>query len=149
MAKTRAVLGVEILGETARLVLAEVGESTITPIQTRTVTGAENLARTIRTLGKKPGAVVCSVPMEQAAVRILNLPPTTDETSKQRWPVGQPKPESQESPPPAEAPPAQPPPAGEKPHGEEPSSESPPPVESPASEPVPPPPAEEKPPSGP
>lgn len=79
MAKTKTVLGVEILGETARLMLAEIGENSVNPVQTRTVVGAENLAKTIRTLGKRPSAVVCSVPMDQAAVRILNLPPTTDE----------------------------------------------------------------------
>lgn len=79
MAKSKPVLGVEILGETARLVLADIGENTITPVLSRTVTGAENLAKTLRGLPRRPGAVVCSVPMEQAAVRILNLPPTTDE----------------------------------------------------------------------
>jgi len=76
------------------------------------------------------------------------IPPITSESSKQRWPVGQPKPESQEAPPPAQEP-AQPPASGAKPPGEESSSQSPPPGESPPSEPVPPPPAEEKPPSGP
>lgn len=76
------------------------------------------------------------------------IPPTTTESSKQRWPVGQPKPESQEAPPPAQEP-VQPPASGAKPPGEESSSQSPPPGESPPSEPVPPPPAEEKPPSGP
>jgi len=73
------------------------------------------------------------------------IPPTTSESSKQRWPVGQPKPESQEAPPPAQ----EPPPPGAKPPGEESSSQSPPPGESPPSEPVPPPPTEEQPPSGP
>jgi hypothetical protein len=73
------------------------------------------------------------------------IPPTTSESSKQRWPVGQPKPESQEAPPPAQ----EPPPPGAKPPGEESSSQSPPPGESPPSEPGPPPPTEEQPPSGP
>ena len=73
------------------------------------------------------------------------IPPTTSESSKQRWPVGQPKPESQEAPPPAQ----EPPPPDAKPPGEESSSQSPPPGESPPSEPVPPPPTEEQPPSGP
>jgi len=73
------------------------------------------------------------------------IPPTTTESSKQRWPVGQPKPESQEAPPPAQ----EPPPPDAKPPGEESSSQSPPPGESPPSEPVPPPPTDEQPPSGP
>jgi hypothetical protein len=77
------------------------------------------------------------------------IPPTTTESSKQRWPVGQSKPESQEAPPAEQEPPAQPPPSGEKPSGEASSSQSPPPGELPPSEPVPPPPTEEKPPSGP
>jgi Tfp pilus assembly PilM family ATPase len=79
MAKSKAVLGVEILGETARLVLAEVGEADLTVLQTRTVNGADALAKTIRTLGRRPSAVVCAVAMETAALRILSLPPTTDE----------------------------------------------------------------------
>jgi len=73
------------------------------------------------------------------------IPPTTTESSKQRWPVGQPKPESQEAPPPAQ----EPPPPGAKPPGEESSPQNPPPGESPPSETVPPPPTEEQPPSGP
>jgi len=73
------------------------------------------------------------------------IPPTTTESSKQRWPVGQPKPESQEAPPPAQ----EPPPPGAKRPGEESSPQNPPPGESPPSETVPPPPTEEQPPSGP
>ena len=73
------------------------------------------------------------------------IPPTTTESSKQRWPVGQPKPESQEAPPPAQ----EPPPPGAKPPGEESSPQNPPAGESPPSETVPPPPTEEQPPSGP
>ena len=83
-----------------------------------------------------------------APFKPAQIPPTTSESSKQRWPVGQPKPESQEAPPPAQEP-AQPPASGAKPPGEESSSQSPPTGESPPSEPLPPPPAEEKPPSGP
>lgn len=79
MAKSKAVLGVEILGETARLVLAEVGEADLTVVQTRTVNGADALSKTIRTLGRRPSSVVCAVAMETAALRILSLPPTTDE----------------------------------------------------------------------
>jgi hypothetical protein len=62
------------------------------------------------------------------------IPPTTNESSKQRWPVGQPAPSPQ--------------PPSDKPPVEEPPSAQPPAGEPPAGEPTPPPPAEEKPPSG-
>jgi hypothetical protein len=88
------------------------------------------------------------------------IPPTTTESSKQRWPVGQPKPETQGEPPPTASPPAAPPsqvPATEPPATEPPatatqpkevpSSQEAPSGESPATEPSPPP--EEKPPSDP
>jgi len=84
------------------------------------------------------------------------IPPTTNESSKQRWPVGQPKPETQgESPPPASPPAAPPsqvppttePPAPAPPPKEDSSSQEAPAGESPTTEPSPPP--EEKPPSGP
>jgi hypothetical protein len=53
------------------------------------------------------------------------IPPTTKESSKQRWPVGQP------APPPPATPTAQPPPA-DKPPVDEPASEEPPPAAPPA-----------------
>ena len=91
------------------------------------------------------------------------IPPTTTESSKQRWPVGQPKPETPPAQPPSAAPPPAPPtdkpstnaaPSDQPPASEStPAQESPPesapagnspPVEPPAA-----PPQEEKPPSGP
>jgi hypothetical protein len=53
------------------------------------------------------------------------IPPTTEESSKQRWPVGQPKPEAPPSTPPATTPTTQPP-AGEPPAAP-PAEEEPPP----------------------
>ena len=69
------------------------------------------------------------------------IPPTTSESSKQRWPVGQPETKPQS--PPASGPAGEQPPA-DQPTGEEPPPEKPPGSEPPAGEP----PVEEKPPSG-
>jgi hypothetical protein len=71
------------------------------------------------------------------------IPPATSESSKQRWPVGQPAPGPQGAPPPAQQPP------GDKPPVEETRPEIPPAAEPPTSEAPATPPAEEKPPSGP
>lgn len=79
MAKTRAVLGVHVQGDEARYVLAETAERGLTVLEARTVTGAEELARAVRALSRRPAAVVCAISLDQAAIRILNLPPTTDE----------------------------------------------------------------------
>jgi hypothetical protein len=74
------------------------------------------------------------------------IPPTTTESSQQRWPVGQPAPAPQTQAP-AQEPPADKP-AADEPPVEEPPSEKPPGGEPPASEPPAPPPADESPPSG-
>lgn len=79
MAKTRTVLGLQVQGEEARVLLAEVSESGFTPLQSRTVQGAEGLVKLLRSLPKRPSAVVCGLPLEQGAIRTANLPPTTDE----------------------------------------------------------------------
>jgi Tfp pilus assembly PilM family ATPase/Tfp pilus assembly protein PilN len=79
MAKTRAVLGVQVQGDEARMVLAETGERGLSVLDSRTVSGAEAFARTLRNLPRRPAAVVCAISLDQAAIRILNLPPTTDE----------------------------------------------------------------------
>jgi hypothetical protein len=68
------------------------------------------------------------------------IPPTTGESSKQRWPVGQPKPGTQGAPPPEGKPPT-----GEPPTGEQATPQDSPPAETPAEEPPP----EETPPSAP
>jgi hypothetical protein len=74
------------------------------------------------------------------------IPPTTDESSKKRWPVGTPVPAPQS--PPTSAPAGEQPPA-DKPPVEEPPSGKPPVEVAPTEEPpATPPPEEEKPPSG-
>jgi Tfp pilus assembly PilM family ATPase len=72
-------MGVQVLGAETRFVLAEAGESGLTVIQTGAVRAGDGLARAMRSLPRRPSAVVCAVPLTQAAIRILSLPPTTDE----------------------------------------------------------------------
>lgn len=45
----------------------------------KTVRSVEELTRVLRTLPRRPAAVVCAIPLEKAAIRILSLPPTTDD----------------------------------------------------------------------
>jgi Tfp pilus assembly PilM family ATPase/Tfp pilus assembly protein PilN len=79
MPKSRVALGVELIGESGRLVLVENGEQGLRVLSTQTVRVGEELNRALRALSRRPAEVVCSVPLENAAMRILNLPPTTDE----------------------------------------------------------------------
>lgn len=79
MAKTTAALGVELVGEEVRLALVERSESGITLLATQTVAPGDDLVRVVRSLPRRPSQVTCAVPLEQAAIRILSLPPTTDE----------------------------------------------------------------------
>lgn len=79
MPKSRVALGVELIGGSGRLVLVENGEQGLRILSTQTVRVGEELTRALRTLPRRPAEVVCSVPLENAALRILNLPPTTEE----------------------------------------------------------------------
>jgi Tfp pilus assembly PilM family ATPase len=78
MARTTTALGVELTGGEARLVLLESGEQGLAVHTMRTVP-AEELARAFRSFPRRPAGVVCAVPLKEAAVRILSLPPTTEE----------------------------------------------------------------------
>lgn len=68
-----------MIGESGRLVLVENGDQGLRVLSTQTARVGEELTRALRTLSRRPAEVVCSVPLENAAMRILNLPPTTDE----------------------------------------------------------------------
>jgi len=79
MPKSRVALGVELIGDSGRLVLVENGDQGLRVLSSQTVRVGEELTRALRTLPRRPAEVVCSVALENAAMRILNLPPTTDE----------------------------------------------------------------------
>ena len=82
MAKSKLTLGIELAGEEIRLAVLEKpeGESSgLTLHLARTVRSSDELARTLRALPRRPTAVTCAIPLEGAAIRILNLPPTTDD----------------------------------------------------------------------
>lgn len=79
MAQTRAALGLELVGREVRLALVESGPQGLTVRSLQTVTAVEDLARVLRTLPRRPSAVTCAVSLEHGTVRILTLPPTTDE----------------------------------------------------------------------
>ncbi len=77
--RNKTSLGVEIQDGGARLVLLENTTPSPTLVLTQTVRAADDLGRALRSLPKRPSAVTCSISLEHAAVRILDLPPTTDE----------------------------------------------------------------------
>lgn len=79
MAKAKTALGVELASDEIRLVLVENGEKGLSTLATQTLRATDDLARAIRSLPRRPQGVVCAVPLEHAALRILSLPPTTDE----------------------------------------------------------------------
>ncbi len=79
MAKPVLGLGVEIASDEIRLALVESGQKGYTVRSLQTVKVTEDLTRVFRGFQRRPGAVVTAVPLEQAAIRILDLPPTTDE----------------------------------------------------------------------
>ncbi len=82
MAKSRLTIGIELAGEEMRLAVLENAEADPaghTLHTARTVHSAEELTRVLRALPRRPAAVVCAIPLEKAAVRILSLPPTTED----------------------------------------------------------------------
>jgi Tfp pilus assembly PilM family ATPase/Tfp pilus assembly protein PilN len=79
MAKQQIGFGVELEGETARLVTVARVEDEVTLVAQETVPPGGDLARAIRAHARRPLGVVAAIPMDQAAVRILSIPPTTDE----------------------------------------------------------------------
>jgi hypothetical protein len=79
MARGKLGLGVELAGDEARLVLVESSDKGLVVRAAQTVRAGDDLARAFRSLPGRPAGVVCAVGLEQAAVRILSLPPTVEE----------------------------------------------------------------------
>jgi Tfp pilus assembly PilM family ATPase len=79
MANTRAALGVELVGEEVRLSLVESGPNGLKVLSNQTAGAQDDLARVFRALPRRPSTVTCALSLEHAAIRILSLPPTTDE----------------------------------------------------------------------
>ncbi len=79
MAKTKAALGIEVSGDELRLALVEHGDQGISLLRTQVLRAGEDLGRQLRTFPRRPSAVACSVSLEHAGIRVLSLPPTTDE----------------------------------------------------------------------
>jgi hypothetical protein len=77
--KGKAALGIDMAGDELRLVLVEAGEHGISVHSTQTVRPGEDLAKALRALPRRPAAVTCSVSLKDAAIRVLTLPPTTEE----------------------------------------------------------------------
>ncbi|HEU4754938.1 MAG TPA: pilus assembly protein PilM, partial [Armatimonadota bacterium] len=74
-----AALGVEFVGDEVRLALVEVDEQGIALQSTQSLRSSEELVRALRALPRRPASVTCAVSLEQAAVRVLSLPPSTEE----------------------------------------------------------------------
>src|SRR5687768_11768871 len=79
MAKSTIGIGIELAGDELRLAVVESGADGPVLTQTQTIPVGTDLARGVRGLPRRPAGVVCAVPLENAAVRILSLPPTSDE----------------------------------------------------------------------
>ena len=79
MARTRYTLGIELLERESRLVLVEASGPRFPVRWAHTVPAEDDLAKVYRGLPHRPAVVTCAVPLEHAALRILTLPPTTDE----------------------------------------------------------------------
>jgi Tfp pilus assembly PilM family ATPase len=79
MARSRYGLGLEFLEHEIRLALVEDTDTETTLIKTSTIGRREDLARAVRALGRRPGGVTCAVPLNCAAVRLLDLPPMGEE----------------------------------------------------------------------
>ncbi|MFN3650689.1 MAG: pilus assembly protein PilM [Armatimonadota bacterium] len=79
MARSKHSLGLEYLGDEIRMVLVESTEEGVEVRHMQTVRATEELPRVFRALPRRPSSVTCVVPLEQAALRILDLPPTTEE----------------------------------------------------------------------
>lgn len=79
MPKSKVALGVQLNNDTARLVLVENGDGAIRVLSTQTVKLGDELTRAFRSFPRRPSDVVCSVRLADAAIRILDLPPTVEE----------------------------------------------------------------------
>ncbi|MBM3459293.1 MAG: hypothetical protein FJX77_12255 [Armatimonadetes bacterium] len=79
MPRTRYALGVELLPHETRLVLVEATGPEFPVRWAHAVQASDDLARVYRGLRHRPNAVTCCFPLENCALRTLNLPPTTEE----------------------------------------------------------------------
>ena len=79
MSRNKVVLGIETAGEELRLVLAEMGEQGLRVLSEHRVGPGQDISRVVKGLPRRPTAVACALPLHQSAVRVLTLPPTTDE----------------------------------------------------------------------
>lgn len=79
MAKHRIALGLEAVGGELRVAAVEYGDGGIVPRAAFTVEAGEDLARVVRERHLRPSASTVAVSLEGAAVRLLDLPPTTEE----------------------------------------------------------------------
>lgn len=79
MAKQKTVLGVEVVGDTLRLAVTDLGETGLTLRGTAVVRPGDEVAKVLREMHARPQAVVAAVSLEHSAVRILDLPPSTEE----------------------------------------------------------------------
>lgn len=79
MAKTTSCLGIEYVGNEARLALVEQGEQGLSLAATRTVAAGEDLGRVLRSMHRRPSSTACAVSLDMAAVRILTLPATSED----------------------------------------------------------------------
>ncbi len=79
MARSRFALGVDFAGEETRLALVEVSDSELEVVWTGVAEHSEQLPKLVRSMPKRPSSLVAAVPLEGGALRILDLPPTTQE----------------------------------------------------------------------
>jgi Tfp pilus assembly protein PilN len=69
----------ELVGGEARVALVEKSEQGLKLLAVRRLGAGEELSRVLRTLPRRPSSGACAVSLEHSAVRILSLPPATEE----------------------------------------------------------------------
>lgn len=79
MAKTEGALGFEVCGDQVRVVFLETTDGEPIVRLARSVRPGDELARLVRSLKPRPSMCVGAIPMQHGAVRVLSLPPTTEE----------------------------------------------------------------------
>lgn len=79
MPKSTVTLGVEAVEDELRLALVESGDRGTQVLATRVARRGEDLGRIVRSLPRRPSSAICAIPLEAGGIRILNLPPTSDE----------------------------------------------------------------------
>src|SRR6476646_3698165 len=77
--RPRVALGVEVSGPEVRLALVENRDGTVRLLATQTASASDDLSRVLRALPRRPAAVTCALALDHAGIRVLSLPPTTEE----------------------------------------------------------------------